>query len=88
MRMPMITERKLQIYAKYSGDIDGLVRTAKGGEVREITDQEWRDIGSILQRMGVVKRGEASADFEEETRRLATGLAENAQVLDALWRLA
>jgi hypothetical protein len=86
--MSMITERKLQIYAKYSGDIDGWVRTGKGGEVREITDQEWRDIDSILQRMDVVKRGEASADFEEETRRLATGLAENAQVLDALWHLA
>ena len=84
----MITERKLQIYAKYLGDVDGWVRMAKGRDARDITSQEWREIGDILQRMGIVKKGEASTAFEVETRRLATSLAENAATVNALWRLA
>ena len=82
----MITNEKLRIYRRYSGDVDGFARSGSLAEREVISDADWRDLSSIVQRLATVKRGLASeghaADLLAELHRLAADSKVAKEILD------
>lgn len=73
----MITIDALRVYQRYEGDIDGFSRRKDPREMLAITDEDWRNISLLLQRLALEKNVPVAESFRAETSRL---LAE--QVVD------
>ncbi|MCO5935667.1 hypothetical protein NAF17_08945 [Mucilaginibacter sp. RB4R14] len=57
----MITLDKLKIYKNYGGDVDGWIRM--NANSKDITDEDWYLILSLLQDLFIVKSGLAAEAF-------------------------
>lgn len=76
----MITAKKLSIYRKYDGDVDGWARAGSWREKKIMSDQDWYDIDELLRRLHLVEAGLASAEFESQTRVMLEERTKNAEV--------
>lgn len=59
----MITENKIKLYNKYSGDIDGWARNSSKKELSIMSDDDWFLIDGFIQDLTLVKKGLASVEF-------------------------
>ena len=84
----MITRDKLRIYEKYDGDTDGFARGSKISERGILTDQDWRFIDEILQRLRIVQSGLGSTDFGEQTRASLMEAVHDEQVRERILQLS
>lgn len=65
-----ITKEKLEVFNKYAGDIDGLLRINKITEIEifgESLGQDWALISSMLQDLTLISSRFASYDFTKQT---------------------
>lgn len=65
-----ITKEKLEVFNKYAGDIDGLLRINKTIEIEIFGDsleQDWGLISSKLQDLALISTRRASYDFTKQT---------------------
>jgi hypothetical protein len=83
----MITQAKLTIYEKFSGNIDALARVPTRIK-QPISDADWRLIDTTLRDLFLVQSGLASAAFETSVRTKAAELAENESVYQRLLEIA
>jgi len=59
----MITKDKLAEYIRYNGDMDGWCRSTRQSD---ITDDDWRQIDTILSAITVIRRGLAAESFKKD----------------------
>lgn len=63
----MLTKEKLNIYRKYSGDIDSWARFGKKNELELINDDEWKLIDDLVQSLELIKNKATSEKFKIQT---------------------
>lgn len=59
----MITENKIKLYNKYSGNIDGWARNNSKKELAIMSDDDWFLIDGFIQDLTLVKNGLVSLEF-------------------------
>ncbi|MGH8040690.1 MAG: hypothetical protein ACREPN_01455 [Rudaea sp.] len=64
--MSELTARQLSIFEKYTGDIDGLLRSGTQEEKAAVDDQTWAEIAAFCQQLVLQKRGLLGKAAEEE----------------------
>ena len=84
----MITTEKLRIHQRYSGDIDGWARVGSASEKQNMTDQDWRDIDELLQRLSLEKNVPVAESFCAETAQLLVERVSDHAVVEQLKSLA
>lgn len=84
----MITQKKLRIYEKFNGDIDGFARGSSIDEQASITDQDWHLIDELQQGMTIIQSGAASAQFEAQIRQRLVDAAPDESVRERLRSLS
>ena len=62
----MITTKKLEIYNKYSGDIEGWDRFGKRDDKKKLTYEEWELIDELIQGLELIDKDLASDDFRSQ----------------------
>lgn len=63
----MITQKKLEIYRSYQGDIDDWCRmTMYTDTSSEIKREDWYLIDNLLQELSMIKRGIVSKEYEKK----------------------
>ncbi len=63
----MITLQKLNVYNKYSGDIDQFGRAGIRKDHKIISEEEWFFLSNILQSLNMVKKKVTSTEFSNKT---------------------
>ena len=84
----MITLEKLDIYEKYGGDIDGLIRIGSDAEKIAINDSDWWRISEVVSALLIIRRGLASDDFARRNLADIKSECENSEVFNRLEKLA
>jgi hypothetical protein len=84
----MITEDKIRIYKKYSGDIDGWVRVHDKEEMRIMSDQDWYDINLLLQEIAGIKNGIASEAYAKRIEKDLTDKVNDEKIIKMLFEIA
>jgi len=62
----MITQDKIKIYKKYSGDIDVWARSGSKKEKLVMNDNDWYIIDGLIQDFSLVEKGLASLTFNND----------------------
>ena len=62
----MITKQKIEIYKKYDGDIDRLIRIGQKKEKNLIKENDWSMIDSVLQDLELIKKGLCSLSYKDK----------------------
>jgi len=65
----MINKNKIQIYKKYSGDIDAFVRMATIQEKQIISDIDWKLIDDIINDIYLESRGLVSLEMKNKIKK-------------------
>ena len=63
----MITKDKLNIYKKYSGDIDMWTRTGRKSELKLMNGEDWGIIDELLQNLELIEKGLTSDSYGSQT---------------------
>ena len=84
----MITLEKIDLYRKYSGDVDACVRTASPHARSIMSDGDWSEISAILQECFLVNAGLASARYTERISDRIAAATGDAATAEALRQLA
>ena len=84
----MITVEKIRIYQRFCGDVDGFSRGGTESEIRAITDEEWHQIGQIVQRLSLIKTMPVTDGYKSETSQLISTWVSDESALAELNRLA
>ena len=84
----MITEKKIEIFNRYNGDIDGWVRNNSITEKLIIEDTDWYLIDSVLQDLYLVKKGVASSEFIVNLQNKLIKNCDNEETIAQLKKLA
>ncbi len=64
MHTDKITEKKVEIYRKYKGDLDFFSRGGRKNEKELMLDRDWYRIESLLQDLNFVRKGQASEEYQ------------------------
>ncbi len=83
----MITLRKIEIYRKFSGDIDHFARVGSHQDKIDISDKEWSLIDSLLQDLELVDKGLAADTFVKRLDERIKESCENEGVFQELKRI-
>jgi hypothetical protein len=59
----------LGVYRRYGGDIDGWVRIGTPAEQAIMADEDFFNIGSLVQKLALVKSGLAAEEYASRIRR-------------------
>ena len=59
----MLTVKKIEIYSRYSGDVDAWARNNSKKEFSIISDEDWYLIDGFIQDLTLVINGLASSEF-------------------------
>ncbi len=65
--MKRITIDKLNIYRKYSGDIDGFAKSGQETEKQNISSDDWGLIDEFSQSLKLINNNLTSSDFAKST---------------------
>lgn len=63
----MITEKKLKMYKKYSGNIESWDRFGKVKDKQIMEYEEWELIDELLQKLEMIEKGLVSENFKNQT---------------------
>lgn len=80
----MLTKEKLNIYKKYSGDIDLWARLRKKSEIKLINDDDWKLIDDLVQSLELIKKNVVSENFKFETFERIEAVCEDETTQNAL----
>lgn len=80
----MITQDKIKIYKKYSGDIDSWARGGSKKEKLVMKDNDWYIIDVLIQDLTLVNKGLTSVTFSDS---LDNRLKENCNSKEAIQAL-
>ncbi len=65
----MITRQKIEIYKKYGGDFDGLLRCATEIEQKLFNENDWSIIVSAIQDIELIEKGLCSLDYKTQVQK-------------------
>ena len=66
----MITQRKLEIYNSFHGDVDTWCRMTMGTDSSfEMEREDWYLIDNLLEGLSLIKKGIVSKEYEEKIRK-------------------
>ena len=80
----MITAKKISIYKKYDGDIDGWARSGSKSEQMEIEDADCYIIENLLQDLRLVSKGLASNEYSEALHERIQSNCSDAEAIEKL----
>lgn len=80
----MITSKKISLYKKYDGNIDGWARLGRKGEQIEMEDVDWYLIESLLQDLKLVGKGLASKEYSEALHERMQSNCSDAEAIEKL----
>lgn len=83
----MITEEKLEIFKRYSGDVDGWVLARDAREHEVMADSDWAQIEELRHRLWLEQHEPVSEDFIAETRKFISERVPDESAVEALRRL-
>jgi hypothetical protein len=66
----VITEEKIEIFRRYSGDGDGWALVGDAKEHQIMSDSDWADIEKLRHRLWLQQHQSVSADFVAQTQKL------------------
>jgi len=84
----MITEEMLDIYSKFSGDIDGFTRTGSAHERSTISATQWLEIARLIQELHIVKASLASEQYSAQVEQSLSTAAATPGAKHKIWSLA
>ncbi len=84
----MITIEKLNIYKKYAGDGDTLIRCGTPTEKNLLSYQDLKDIDQLMQAIILVDNGLASDAFKEAANRQLMEACDSQKTMEQLSALA
>jgi hypothetical protein len=84
----MITRRKIEIFKKYSGDIDHFARVGTHQDKIDISDNEWSLIDNLLQDLEIVDKGLVADAFLKRLDERIKECCESEGVLQELKRIS
>ncbi len=80
----MITAKKISLYKKYEGDVDGWARSgSKSGQI-EMEDADWYLIENLLQDLKLVSKGLASNEYSEALQERLQSNCSDAEAIEKL----
>ena len=82
----MITIEKIEIYKRFSGDIDGFSRIGSQKDKEKINENDWSILDEFIQDLELIKKGLASEEFKEKTNEKINELVNN-DAIDLLNKL-
>ena len=88
MKTVTITDRMLDIYSEFAGDIDGYARCARPGQREIIDDAQWIALSNFLQELYVLVSGRATAPYAARLRLQLSEVAESSSVAARLLEIA
>lgn len=83
----MLTLEKLTIYKRYGGDPDGFSRGGTEQEKDLITYEEWGQIDLLLHKIGNLKAGLVSKEFEARIRAELVDEVKDEKARRFLWEM-
>lgn len=83
----MINLRKIEIFKKFSGDIDYFARVGTPQDKIDISDKDWSLIDSLIQDLELVDKGIASDSFVNSLDLRLKENLENENILQELKNL-
>jgi len=84
----MITAKKLRIYEKFNGDIDGFARGSTLDERDTIEDGDWFLIDKLLQALTIIQSGYATTEFAAEAHQRLAAVVRNEDAREILRELS
>ena len=80
----MITLKHIEIYRKYGGDGDGLIRCATQEEKIIMDYKHWSLIDGLVQDISLIKKGIASISFVTSTYEKLKESCDNEETIQAI----
>lgn len=80
----MITLEKLKIYNRYNGDLDMWTRTGKSNEKKLMGSSDWYLIDSLIQDIGIAKKGLVAEQFTFNLKKRLTENCDNEETIRQL----
>ncbi len=80
----MITQDKIKIYKKYSGDIDSWARSGSKKEKLVMNDDDWYVIDGLIQDFSLVKKGLTSLTFGNDLNNKLKEKCDSEETIEAL----
>lgn len=84
----MITQKKLQIYQEYRGDIDSWVRFANQEEKYSIRNEDWSTIEGLIQDFRLVTRALVTEEYAANVANLALSICDSDLTVQKLKSIA
>jgi len=84
----MITLKKVEVFAKYGGDIDAWLHDGTTDEKSIISNGDWGQIESIIDELSLIIKKQASEKYMAEFRERVYKVVENEAVLELLSNFA
>ena len=80
-----VDAEQLDLYCRYDGDMDALSRSADRNA--KVSEEMWRLIDDLRQRMFIVESGQGSLSFRAALESDLSNRIQGKQILDSLLRL-
>lgn len=80
----MITQDKIKIFKRYSGDIDSWARSASKKEKLIINDNDWYIINGLIQDLSLMKKGLTSLTFSNNLNKRLMENCDSDETIQAL----
>ncbi len=84
----MITMKKLEVYQKFGGDVDGLQLMGTPEEKRLMADGSWSEIYELMGEVFMLKRGLVSREYAERIRQSLETKAADSETRAKIMELA
>ncbi len=84
----MITIKKVEIYQRFNGDVDGWARVGSKEEKSIMDDEDWFLIDGFIQDIKLVKKGLASDTFMDVINERLNAKCDNEETILAIKSLA
>ncbi len=80
----MITQDKIKIYKRYSGDVDSWARSGSKKEKLVMNDDDWYIIDGLIQDFSLVKKGLTSLTFSNDLNNRLKENCDSEETIQAL----
>ena len=83
----MITQEKIAIYKKYSGDIDHFARVGSSRDKSILSDFEWNQIDNLIQDLELSLKGLTSREFDINIKERIAEIVDSNETLEQIKKL-
>lgn len=80
----MITKEKLEIYLKYSKDIDYFAFSGSKSDKSKIDDNDWSKIDDLIMSLGLIRKGNASISYKQKINDELIKICDNKETIAKL----